>query len=268
MLRKRFASKEPFMNSDLTSKLAAAGLELSKANEEKLDLVFDIAMSQLQDEMRSQTDDELQFARNKLNAAELERSNIAAISLKSFENALARYKMSVEQSEIQNQTSTSNVEQAAQKFIETAREREVNLFRMIQRQEQDLEEKSKDLIKQFAEVKKHYAELKRWGWLVMGGMVIAAVLVVLVTGTVAAYNATWAMQASKRATEAQERAQVAQESLKATNTALEDFQRDYGLKIGRSKGGLPMFILEKGKRMKFAAWQGTVGNRINGWIVE
>jgi hypothetical protein len=256
------------MKSNLTSKLEEVGLVVSDSNLKKLDQVLEITMGVFQEQLTDQTHDQLQFARNKLNAAELQRSNIAATSLKSFENALARYKMSVEQSEIQNQTSISNVEQAAQKFIETAREREVNLFRMIQRQEQDLEEKSKDLIKQFAEVKKHYAELKRWGWLVMGGMVIAAVLVVLVTGTVAAYNATWAMQASKRATEAQERAQVAQESLKATNTALEDFQRDYGLKIGRSKGGLPMFILEKGKRMKFAAWQGTVGNRINGWIVE
>lgn len=213
------------MKRDLTLRLAATGLDLSKANEEKLAKALDATLTEFQAEMRASMAPQIEATRQKLNTTVQQLSNAAEISSKSFGRDLESYRQSARQTH-------SEIETLAGKVRKLTRQ----LDRSVEQRTERLN--TKTLI----------------GWSMLAGIVIGAALTVL--------TASWM---AHRATERAAAVQKAAETHLASLTA---FQRRYGLILGQSEGGRPMFILPEGHRMTKAFGQGTPLNRINGWIVE
>lgn len=213
------------MKRDLTSKLAAAGIELSKANEEKLARALDTVLAAFQEEMRANIAPQIEDAQQRLTETAQQLSNDAGTSSRSFERDLESYRQNARQM-------NSEIE----RLNERVRKLNVAL-------DQDAEKRTA-----------HQSRRMLIGWSMVAGIVLGATLTVLA--------ASWkAHRATERAVEAQRAAETHTASLRA-------FQSRYGLVLGQTEGGRPMFILPEGLRMTKVFGQGTPLNRINGWIVE
>lgn len=213
------------MKRDLTSKLAAAGLELSKANEEKLARALDTVLAEFQEEMRASIAPEIEHARQRLTETAQRLSSAAESSSKSFGRDLESYRQSARQTHSEFET-----------LAEKVRKLDLTLHQGTERHRE--RQRGRALI----------------GWSIVAGMAIGAALTAL--------TASWM---AHRATE---RAAEAQRAVEAHTASLRAFQSRYGLILGQTEGGRPMFILPEGLRMAKAFGQGTPLNRINGWIVE
>lgn len=224
------------MKLDLTSKLASVGLELSKANTEKLERALDTVLAEFRAEMQAEIAPKIEAGKHQLDEA-------IAVSLKASKEIATRLSRDAEASSKNFGTSLENFVDYARKVnsvVETLAEK-------VRTLQHDLDQKSET-------IRVNTQSRRVAGMILATGVVIGVGLVVL-GGALAASRA-------------QERAAQAQAWEERHLTTLEAFERRYGVSLAMSPDGTPLFDLPPGKKLVSTKGLFDMLDRNNRWRVN
>jgi hypothetical protein len=224
------------MKLDLTSKLASVGLELSKANTEKLEQALDTVLAEFRAEMQAEITPKIEAGKHQLDEA------IAASLITSKEIA-TRLSRDAETSSKSFGTSLESYRDYARKMNSTVE----TLAEKVRTLQHDLDQKSETI---------HVnTQSRRVAGVILATGVVIGVALVLLGG-------------SLMASRAQERAVQAQEREKRHLATLEAFQRLYGVSLAMSLDGTPLFDLPPGKKLVSTKGLFDMLDRTNRWRVN
>lgn len=229
------------MKPDLTSKLAAAGIELSKANEEKLGEALDVLLEEFQAEAQASIAPQIRGVHRKTSEAVQRLTNAESSFSESYENAHKNYESMIEAYELRakqrdnlTEFKFNGLRAKIGHLFETVDQLEAERF-----EERAIEQRtSRRLMGRLI------------GWSILIGMAAGAALTLLI--------ASWLDF------RAQERAMEAQAVMGEHLTPITASQSLYEATLGQTERGKLIFTLSEGREMPITFERRAALNRVNG----